>query len=360
MRTTNGGWRRKRGQAANRLASRWPARSLQAFSGRDPAVGSSLWKRPGAKAAPQSSSGSDPQLARLEAVLFLASEPLPSRRLAQLAGLEDGTQARTFVRRLNSKYDRHGFAFRVEEVAQGFQLLTRPQFGPWLRRLRQTPQLVRLSSPAMETLAVVAHRQPVLRAEIEAIRGVQSGEMLKQLMELDLVRIVGRSPELGRPFQYGTTKKFLQVFGLKNLDELPRADLLKRDVQQPPTWEGEPDTSETRHSTQEESDVKVELWDESSQDEVESQVALATAPLSDSPRAAADEDDDFEEDEEYEDEGDEEDEEYDDEEEEDEDEDFEDEDWEEVDDEDEDWDEEDDDDWDEEDDDDDWDEDDEE
>jgi len=339
-------------QAANRLGARWPAHSLQAFSGRGP-TGIAPWKRSGAKAAPSSAPGSDPQLARLEAVLFLASEPLPSRRLAQLAGLEDGTQARTFVRRLNSKYDRHGFSFRVEEVAQGFQLLTRPQFGPWLRRLRQAPQQVRLSSPAMETLAVVAHRQPVLRAEIEAIRGVQSGEMLKQLMELDLVRIVGRSPELGRPFLYGTTKKFLQVFGLKNLDELPRADLLKRDVQQPPTWEGEPDTSESRHSTQEESDVKVELWDESSQDEVESQVALVDAPLTESPRAARDDDDDdFEEDdEEYEDEEDEEDEDDEDY----EDEDFEDEDWEEVDDEeDEDWDEEEDD-WDEEDDDD-WDE----
>ena len=339
MRTRTRGWRRDRGQAGHRLTPRLPARSLVASTlrGQPPSL---LWKRsrqPSGSAA----SGSDPQLARLEAVLFLASEPLPSRRLAQLAGLEDGTQARTFVRRLNSKYDRHGIAFRVEEVAQGFQLLTRPQFGPWLRRLRQTPLEVRLSSPALETLAVVAHRQPVLRAEIEAIRGVQSGEMLKQLMELDLVRIVGRSPELGRPFLYGTTKKFLQVFGLKNLDELPRADLLKRDVQQPPTWEGEPDTSETQHPTPEETDVKVELWDESSQDEVENQGTLATIPQSDVPRAASDDDDYEDEEEEYDEEE----------------EDFEDEDWEEVDDEDEDWDEEDED-WDDEEDDD-WDEDDE-
>src|SRR5690606_35070097 len=138
------------------------------------------------------------------------------------------TQARTFVRRLNSKYDRHGFAFRVAEVAQGFQLLTRPQFGPWLRRLRQTPPSARLSSPAVESLAVVAHRQPVLRPAIEDIRGVQSGEMLKRLRGLDVGRIVGRAPELGRRLEYATTKQCLQVFGLKNLDELPRADLLKR------------------------------------------------------------------------------------------------------------------------------------
>ncbi len=117
--------------------------------------------------------------------------------------------------------------FRVEEVAGGFQLMTRAKFAPWLRRLYPAAPEVRLSPPAMETLAVVAYRQPVLRAEIEAIRGVQSGEVLRQLIERDLVRIAGRSNELGRPFLYGTTKQFLQVFGLRHLDELPRADVLR-------------------------------------------------------------------------------------------------------------------------------------
>jgi segregation and condensation protein B len=88
---------------------------------------------------------------------------------------------------------------------------------------------VRLSAPAMETLAVVAYRQPVLRAEVEAIRGVQCGEILRQLMERDLVRIAGRSEELGRPFLYGTTRRFLEVFGLRHLDELPRAELAQAD-----------------------------------------------------------------------------------------------------------------------------------
>jgi len=112
-------------------------------------------------------------------------------------------------------------------VAGGFQLMTRPKFVPWLRRLGSAPAEVRLSAPAMETLAVVAYRQPVLRADVEAIRGVQSGEVLRQLIERDLVRIVGRSEELGRPFLYGTTKQFLQVFGLRHLEELPRADVLR-------------------------------------------------------------------------------------------------------------------------------------
>ncbi len=164
---------------------------------------------------------------RLEAVLLLAREPLHSRKLAQYARLEDGTEARTIIRRLNQLYDEAGRAFRVEEVAGGFRLLTRRPFAPWLRRLEHVPPQVRLSAPAMETLAVVAYRQPVLRAEIEAIRGVNCGEILRQLMERDLVRIGGRSNDLGRPYLYTTTKHFLQLFGLQNLDDLPRAFALR-------------------------------------------------------------------------------------------------------------------------------------
>jgi segregation and condensation protein B len=99
--------------------------------------------------------------------------------------------------------------------------MTRPKFAPWLRAIAPTEREIRLSAPALETLAVVAYRQPVLRAEVEAIRGVACGEILRQLMDRDLLRIVGRSEELGRPLRYGTTKRFLEVFGLTNLDKLP-------------------------------------------------------------------------------------------------------------------------------------------
>jgi segregation and condensation protein B len=157
-------------------------------------------------------------------VLFLATEPLSSRRISQLASLADGTEARTLIRRLNAWYDLEDSAFRVEEVAGGFQLLTRPRYALWLRRLAPAGGMVRLSAPALETLAVVAYRQPVSRAEVESIRGVQCGEVLRQLMERDLVKIVGKSAELGRPFLYGTTRRFLQVFGLRSLDELPGRD----------------------------------------------------------------------------------------------------------------------------------------
>ncbi len=171
-------------------------------------------------------------MARLEAVLFLARQPLGTRKLAALAHLADGTEARTLIRRLNRWYDESQSAFRAEEVAGGFQLMSRSKFGSWLRRLYQPPQ-VRLSAPALETLAVVAYRQPVVRAEIEAVRGVDCGDILRQLMDRDLVRTAGRTGELGRPYRYATTRRFLQVFGLRHLDDLPRAESLRSATPQP-------------------------------------------------------------------------------------------------------------------------------
>ena len=160
----------------------------------------------------------------VEAVLFLSKEGVTSRKLAKLAGLADATEARTLIRLLNENYDQRGSSFRVEEVAGGYTLLTRSCFADWIRRLQHTPDQNRLSQSSLETLAIVAYRQPVLRAEVEAIRGVGSSEALRQLMELDLVRISGRSEELGRPYLYGTTRKFLQMFGLRSADRLPRRE----------------------------------------------------------------------------------------------------------------------------------------
>lgn len=158
--------------------------------------------------------------------MFLSREPLNSRKVAQHANLQDGTEARTLIRALNRLYDQEGRAFRVEEVAAGYQLLTRRKFAGWLRRLSHVPLEIRLSGPALETLAVIAYRQPVLRADIEAIRGVNCGEILRLLMERDLVRIGGRSEELGRPYLYTTTKRFLQLFGLTALEDLPPVENL--------------------------------------------------------------------------------------------------------------------------------------
>jgi len=165
---------------------------------------------------------------RLEAVLFLSREALGLRKLAQSANLADATEARTLIGELRGIYDRRGCAFQVEQLAGGYQLRTRPKFAPWLRPLVPPSEQIRLSPPSLETLAVVAYRQPVLRADVEAIRGVACGEILRQLMERDLLRIVGRSEELGRPLWYGTTKRFLEAFGLCSLDELPLAAELRR------------------------------------------------------------------------------------------------------------------------------------
>ena len=163
---------------------------------------------------------------RLEAVLLMTKSPLSTRKLAQLARLADGTEARTLVRELNRLYDSLGRALRVEQVAGGYRIMTRPALAPWLVRLGHLPPAVRLSSPMMETLTVVAYRQPVSRADVEAIRGVNCGELLRQLLERDLIRIAGRGEELGRPYLYGTTKRFLQLFGLSGTEALPVIDWL--------------------------------------------------------------------------------------------------------------------------------------
>ena len=168
------------------------------------------------------------KLANLKATLFLAKAPLSSRKLARYANLADGTEARTLVTRFNQELDESGRAYRVEAVAGGYLLVTRPQFAKWLRRLDYVPSATRLSAPAMETLSIVAYQQPVLRADVEAVRGVGCGEMLAQLLNRDLIRICGRSEELGRPYLYGTTTRFLLTFGLRSLDELPQIELFRR------------------------------------------------------------------------------------------------------------------------------------
>ena len=159
-------------------------------------------------------------LPRIEAVLFLSHEPVACRKLAQLAELPEGTRIRAMVKDLNARYDERACAFRVYEVAGGFQLRTQSRFASWMARMQQLSVEIRLSLPALETLAIIAWKQPILRANIEKIRGVQCGDLLRLLMEQDLVKIVGKSNDLGHPFLYGTTRVFLQVFGLNRADEL--------------------------------------------------------------------------------------------------------------------------------------------
>jgi len=163
----------------------------------------------------------------VEAVLFGADTPLTPAKIVAIVGTGSARDVRKHIETLNQRYEQTGASFRIAKIAGGYQMLTLPAFNPWLKRLKQTRQESKLSQAAMETLAVVAYKQPVVRAEIEAIRGVATGEMLNRLRELGLVKIVGRAEDVGRPLLYGTTKRFLDVFGLGSLEDLPTVEELK-------------------------------------------------------------------------------------------------------------------------------------
>lgn len=178
--------------------------------------------------APPHPIGRDGPLARLEAALFLADEPLPARKLAEAAGLADGHEARRLIERLRRLLADDDSAFQIDELGGGYQLLTRAVFHPWLLRLRRTGQDVRLTPAALETLAVIAYKQPITRADVDALRGVACAELIRLLMEKGLVRVTGRHDSLGRPQLYGTTKRFLQAFGMHSLADLPEVESLKR------------------------------------------------------------------------------------------------------------------------------------
>lgn len=169
-----------------------------------------------------------PKMARAEAVLIVSDSAVSPKRLAQLATLADVNDAKLVVEQLNQAYEADNSAFQIERVASGYRLLTKPVYAFWLGKLHQRQAELKLTPPALETLAIVAYRQPITRADIEAIRRVQCAEMLKQLMERGLVRIGGEDDSLGRPFLYETTRQFLELFGLRSLDALPMAESLRK------------------------------------------------------------------------------------------------------------------------------------
>lgn len=162
----------------------------------------------------------------VEAILFATDSPLPAAKIASILDVGDARDVRKHIAGLNEEYEARGMSFRIEEIAGGYQMLTMPIYNTWLSRLLRVRQETKLSPAAMETLAVVAYKQPVTRSEIESIRGVAAGEMLNRLREVNLVKIVGRAEDLGRPLLYGTTKRFLEVFGLGSLEDLPQVEAL--------------------------------------------------------------------------------------------------------------------------------------
>jgi len=181
---------------------------------------------PGAS-APADAAAEREIAATVEAILFATDTPLSAAKIALLAELPGRGQVKKAVAQLNERYDRMGCAFCIEPIAGGYQMLTRPQYHDVVGRLFKNKSDSKLSQAAMETLAIVAYRQPILRADIEAVRGVASGEMLRGLMDKNLVKIVGRAEVLGRPMLYGTTRRFLEVFGLNGIEDLPNVESLR-------------------------------------------------------------------------------------------------------------------------------------
>jgi segregation and condensation protein B len=164
----------------------------------------------------------------IEAVLFTTDEPVTGARLVKIADLSSTKQVSDAVKLLNERYEESNSAFRIEKIAGGYQMLTHKIYNNWLRRLVRVRTESKLTQASLETLAIVAYKQPIIRADVEAIRGVSSGEMIRGLMSKGLVKIAGRAQVLGRPMQYGTTRKFLETFGLNSLRDLPKADELKK------------------------------------------------------------------------------------------------------------------------------------
>jgi len=159
----------------------------------------------------------------LEALLFAADQPVLPARLAQVLGKGfDARAVRGMIEALNKEYAERQRAFEIVEIAGGFQMLTRPEHKDWLIELYKSRRQDRLSPSAVETLAIVAYRQPIQRAVVDDIRGVQSGPLLRSLLERGLIKVVGRLNVPGRPILYGTTRLFLQHFGLKGLKDLPQ------------------------------------------------------------------------------------------------------------------------------------------
>lgn len=170
-------------------------------------------------------------LPTIEALLVSADKPLQPVKVADpLAALFDAAVTVKMVDQgvdlLNEQYDTSGRAFRIERIAGGYRVMTRSEYAPVIAAMHRARATTRLSRPALETLAIVAYRQPITRAELESIRGVGCGEVLRALLDRRLLKIVGRAEELGRPMLYGTTRQFLDTFGLASIKDLPNADEL--------------------------------------------------------------------------------------------------------------------------------------
>ena len=181
----------------------------------------------------------------VEAVLFASDAPLTPGEIARADERLDEDQVEEALQMLKAEYEDAQRAFHLTEIAEGYQILTRPEFAPYLERFDNVPRANRLSGPSLETLAIIAYRQPIGRIEIEYIRGVNSSGVIRTLQDRSLIDIVGRGDGLGRPLLYGTTQHFQEHFGFASLNDLPRPDELPIILKdRMPLQEGEGDLDE--------------------------------------------------------------------------------------------------------------------
>ncbi|MCX5710184.1 MAG: SMC-Scp complex subunit ScpB [Candidatus Omnitrophica bacterium] len=160
----------------------------------------------------------------IEALLFASEKPVMLEQIKKALDNLDSEEIKRLIAELRSDYESSGRGMRIVEVAGGYQMTTFPGFATFLRKMYRERQADRLSRPALETLAIIAYKQPLTRAEIESLRNVNVDGVMKSLTDKFLIRITGRKKVAGRPFVYGTTRQFLEHFGLKSLDELPKME----------------------------------------------------------------------------------------------------------------------------------------
>jgi len=164
----------------------------------------------------------------IEAILFLSGEPVTVSSLKDVTEMPE-IELKNFIDELVADYTERNGGILIAEIADGYQMVTNPAYAPWLKKFRASSAAAKLSVPALETLAIIAYKQPIIKAEIEQLRSVNSDGVIKTLLDRKLIKIMGRKEAPGRPLFYGTTKEFLQYFGLKDLTELPTLKDIERE-----------------------------------------------------------------------------------------------------------------------------------
>ena len=188
----------------------------------NPAVGHEINGNGASSANAQAEALQGQELAAvLEALLFVSAEPVPMARLASVIGTVSKAEVEQALKILQQQLEQERRGIQLVKLAGGYRLVTKPDYAPWLKRLDKAKAAQKLSRSALESLAIIAYKQPLVRAEIEEIRGVETSGVIRTLLERKLVRIVGRKEVPGRPIMYGTTKFFLEHFGLQDLSQLP-------------------------------------------------------------------------------------------------------------------------------------------